>query len=187
MKKACFAVVAAFVILFSSPAMGAPILSIGDYFATPGDTLQIEIYISDITTEQITDFSFDMEIVPDDGNLLPGDPLNSAPGSAVPSAYHGNFGAVDINNKVMFMYNGPLLNPPSLTNGLIASLDLSLSGLGSWDLGLSNLAFGDADGNPYSIGTDDGTVSGIPIPGSMWLFGSFLIGLLGIRTRFRKC
>lgn len=40
--------------------------------------------------------------------------------------------------------------------------------------------------NPLGYGLDDISVNAVPIPGAIWLLGSGLIGLIGMRRKFRK-
>ena len=40
--------------------------------------------------------------------------------------------------------------------------------------------------NPLGFGLDDVSVTAAPIPGAIWLLGSGLIGLIGMRRKFKK-
>lgn len=54
-----------------------------------------------------------------------------------------------------------------------------------------NFNYGSLENNPmtdyyFGIAVHPGSVSGVPIPGALWLFGSGLIGIVGIRRKFKN-
>ena len=53
----------------------------------------------------------------------------------------------------------------------------------SSSLGLSINSLGDAFGNPISATVSDGNITVVPIPGTIWLIGSALVGMLGSARR----
>jgi len=40
--------------------------------------------------------------------------------------------------------------------------------------------------SPWYFGLDDVDVSPVPIPGAVWLLGSGVVGLIGLKRRMRK-
>ena len=103
MKKTGFALAFAFVIMSGSFAFGSPILSIGDYLVDPG-TFTVDLFIEGITDEEITDFSFRMDIVPGDGTLKPSDSLDLAPGGALPYPAYLSASVDAAEDTVSFFY-----------------------------------------------------------------------------------
>ena len=56
----------------------------------------------------------------------------------------------------------------------------------AWDFATTNGAQGaamSAGGSHYAWAVMDGDVNAVPIPDTVWLFGSGLIGLIGIARR----
>jgi len=183
MKRISFITLTLCLLITGVPALGAPILSTGDYILSPGETFTIDILISGITTEAITDFSFRLAVEPN-SILLPASPLNFSRGSAVP----GTTGIGGLNipmwgpNTVDILATGDFFSPQNLMNGLIARLDLTLSSAANvgdfWNLNFAALDFGGA-----AVTVDSGSVSVIPIPSTIMLLGGGLIGLLALRRR----
>jgi hypothetical protein len=72
-----------------------------------------------------------------------------------------------------------IIDPGGLTlnNGFILQ--------GSFDVDLTKLAEGkEGDKIIFAIGNNPNAV--VPIPGAVWLLGSGLIGIVGLRRRFKK-
>lgn len=166
----------------SSAAIAAPVLSIGDYNTDIG-TLAVSISISGITNEIIKDFSFGLNILPTDGNLIFPSNFDSTvtAGSAVPlpNSFLG-FKSNDFSS--LFFYSPFAPNPPQLSNGVLANFSLSVLGFGSWVLELNDLAFG-SGAVAVNVMADNGSVSVVPIPAAVWLLGSGVVGLVVLKRR----
>jgi hypothetical protein len=182
MKRKSALLVIVFTFFLSSAALAAPVLSIGDYTAGLG-TLGVSISISGITNEVIKDFSFTLNILPTDGNLIFPSNFDSTvtAGSAIPvPASFAGFKATDFSS--FFFYSPFIPNPPQLSDGVLANLNLSVLGLGLWTLELTDLAFG-AGGTSVDVTADNGSVSTVPIPAAVWLLSGGLAGLMALRRR----
>lgn len=184
MKKILLIVVILSLFFIAIPAMSAPITILsGDYEVSPGDTFTIDLLLSGIVAEAITDFSFRLVIDPN-SILLPASPLNFSRGAAVP----GSTGIGGLNlpangpNTVDVLATADFASPANLMNGLIAQLDLTVSNAAgvndSWFLDFTALDFG---GNQVII--DRGSVSIVPIPSTIMLLGGGLLGLVALRRR----
>ena len=65
----------------------------------------------------------------------------------------------------------------------LATLTFNALTNGNNPLGLSINSLGDAFGNPISATVTDGNITVVPIPGTIWLIGSALLGMLGSARR----
>ena len=151
-----------------------------------GQSVNVDIYFS-VTEEGVSGGGFTI-------------PINSATLSAsnlsFPSAFidTGSSGidADKINYEAYAVPPGTVVGPGS--NYLFASFVLTCSGLG-----LDELWLNDLDSriqwvtSPSGFDLDDqlgvklaSVNNNVPIPGALWLLGSGLIGLFGIRRRMKK-
>lgn len=199
MKKVFLGIIVVCAMMLSTFAFAAPILYVGtpddgdiDYSVLPGETFTVDISIANINELpeglDITDFSFGMSIQPYDGNLLTADPLSIVAGDAIDASCKmfmmGDSGPM--RDLVEIFYSPFVMPPPPLVDGLVASFNLEALGVDNWSLVLENVAFG-MGGTPVEVITQDGSVNAVPIPGTVLLFGSGLLGLMGIgRRRLRK-
>lgn len=91
------------------------------------------------------------------------------------------------DNGISVWFDGNLV---TRLNGVTSSSNnwvLYSYNLGSFDAGTYTLAFA-ADGIENTLGgfIDSASLQAVPIPGAVWLLGSGLLGLVGIRRRSRK-
>ena len=86
----------------------------------------------------------------------------------------------------------PVSGLTSLTlTGTNLALTGSTAGIGSWtgtllSVGNVGAAWGAFDGTPYSEVYNVSVTGPVPIPAAVWLFGSGLIGLVGVARRRRR-
>ncbi len=74
------------------------------------------------------------------------------------------------------------------SGGYWAGTDFSLDQINAWDFGFSGgghdySAYSDTQ---YALAVRSATVSAVPLPSAIWLLGSGLIGLIGVRKKFGK-
>ena len=92
------------------------------------------------------------------------------------SGYGPTFGGghdLYVNNNLQFDYNYPWGYGPHTTTGF----DLD---------GITGLSNNETNPENWATTLEVFTISAVPIPSAVWLFGSGLIGLAGIRRRFRS-
>ncbi len=104
----------------------------------------------------------------------------------------GNFGSALYNEPWNIPDGGTTYAPLSTSssanpNGLVYGHGITSNGDGTYDVVLVSAsaigsAWGNFDTNPY-VETWDVTLAPVPIPAAAWLFGSGLIGLVGIARR----
>lgn len=77
------------------------------------------------------------------------------------------------------------LNTLQAANFTLATLTFSALSGGISPLSISINALGDANGDPLTVTMANGsvTVTAVPVPAAVWLFGSGLLGLIGIVRR----
>ena len=77
------------------------------------------------------------------------------------------------------------LNTLQAANFTLATFTFSALSGGTSPLSISINALGDANGDPLAATMASGnvTVTAVPLPGAVWLFGSGLLGLIGVARR----
>ena len=79
--------------------------------------------------------------------------------------------------------HGVLIGTPVTYNdGIIFSLTMSALQPGLYDLNFIDVEFG-LGSDQKTINIQNGSVNVVPIPNAVWLLGSGLVGLVGIRKR----
>jgi hypothetical protein len=181
MKRFCFIAVALFIsALVYGNAIGAPVLSIGDYDVLPGGTVTAEISIADIEGTGADTYSFRLGLDLSSSALVAANPVR---GPATPvDALITNINAG--SNRIDFFYSVFSPNPPELTNGVLATVDITVPNSPG---AVFPLVFGDvsfSDGvDPVSVNAVDGSIAVVPIPSAILLLGGGLISLFAIRRR----
>jgi len=185
-----------FIIGFVSAAHAAPTLSFnidfygGEYvqgvydtgstiFLNPGDTVNVDLYFS-VTEQSVVgggfDIEFDTAVLESAGGLTIASPWMTIPPSPDAASLSSDFLA---------------LTPVSaVTDTLLASFALRCIGAGSTEIWAADyndqpnwLCADGATTLDYQFPIYLATVNNVPIPGAVWLLGSGLLGLLGIRRR----
>ena len=161
----------------------APLISIGDYDVLVGETATIDIMVSDIDAI-INSFSF--RVAFDPIGLTAG---SVVAGGSVPSSTSFFFqGEADNDGGLISLFYAPFVpSPPQIdTAGILASFDVTGDVLGSYQLSIIDLAFSDVL-DPVTVDFRNGNVNvnAVPIPPALLLFGSGLIGLVGLRRKIK--
>ncbi|BDQ35479.1 hypothetical protein [Pseudodesulfovibrio portus] len=182
MKK-LFATLAVFVLVLSAGVASA---------ATTTITFQETPTWINSTTFTIGDVTFENWIIARDNGNDPNKLLLTVGYQAPASASIIFSSAVDVTQFYLSMWNTTLSNDAgasytatSMVDGLMTNLVASLPGfLTVADFeGVTKLTFNLSP--MYSVVTMDNlTFSPTPIPGAIWLLGSGLVGLVGLRRKF---
>ena len=172
-----------FLFFFALELNAAPILSVGDYVTSPGD-VQIDISLTQTADEPLDFFGFRLEISPQDGGVVYPDPVSFTSGNAIDSSTGLWLEVIRNSDTRITATHGVLVGTPvDYIDGIILSLTLSALQPGLYDLNFLDVEFGKGY-DAKSIEILNGSINVIPIPGAVWLLGSGLIGLVGIRRRF---
>lgn len=77
-------------------------------------------------------------------------------------------------------------SPSSSGTGLVLSATFEAIAVGTSALQFENVILSDPNAVPISVALIDGAVTVVPIPAAVWLFGSGLLGLIGMARRKKK-
>jgi hypothetical protein len=179
------------VAFFSSGiCLASPVMTIDSATILVGQTTTINVTLSDAAgsgASGATGFNFRIPY-----SISGLSATNLQTGSAITSIGGSNSGT--INSTLGFISTGYFssdMTPPSIPNGVLASFNITglVAGVYNLNFDLSNerTVLFDIDGNSLA-GTVNGTihVNAVPIPAAVWLLGSGLVGLVGLRRRMRK-
>ena len=184
-----FIITLSFVFLFASLAHAAPIISVGNYEVMPGD-FEVSVMLSNTSGQTVGEefdfFGFRLDISPIDGLTFP-DPIGDAIGDAIDTRNHSGFELVrNSDTRVTATHGVFTVDVYPFTDGVIFTVGLSANSVGLYDLLLTDVEFGHGF-TPGEIAIENGSVNVVPIPGTVLLFGSGLLGLMGIgRRRMKK-
>ena len=178
--------------LFASLAILVLLLAAGTASAAPTTiTFQETPTWTSTNTFTIGDVTFEnWSIVPDNGNYP--NQLLLTVGYMAPATASITFnGPVDISQFYLTMFNATISNDSGASftdaggiDGLMTNLTTLPGFLGLTDFqGVTKLTFDLL--SRYSVVTlDNLTYAPTPIPGAIWLLGSGLVGLVGLRRKF---
>lgn len=97
-------------------------------------------------------------------------------------------GRGSVNLYEVSLDDAPLLNSRQASRFVLASLEFDELGTAKTPFSITFNAVGDAGGNPIVVSTHNGgdNVNVVPLPASVWLMGSALLGLFGLGRRKRS-
>jgi hypothetical protein len=154
-------------------------------YVMPGDSFSVDLILSGIGVEGMSGFSFDVTY---DSTILN---LNNVAISGFLSGTDTSLSTPGYEN----LFNGYFDPPVTDSQITVASFSFDVSNaalLGStmleflYDPGYANY-YATADGFGFvDPATTPGTVNVVPIPPSMLMLGSGLLGLVGFRRKFKK-
>jgi hypothetical protein len=122
-------------------------------------------------------------------------PYEYTGGYNVTSSEMGHLYYVSLGNLGQYDTNGNVQSGWGLQNeGLFSNLVANVYSSGTKFSSTSNLWFfnfndgnqGIGGGNFYAVAVRPGEVSAVPIPAAVWLLGSGIIGLVGLRKKFSR-
>ena len=173
-----------FIMFFIVTGVNAATVSIDDYTVIQGTgTLTIDILLSDSTVGEFDFFGLDISLGSDVLSFNNSSLLN---GSALGDGLLECSSQSDTITRFSYAdYTSELPSP--LTNGILFSIDLLIAPeatTGLYSIDLTGVEFG-LGYTPGSIAIDSGSVnvSAVPIPAALYLFGTGLLALIGIRTK----
>ena len=152
---------------------------------TLGDTFTLSIVGQDFTTGTVggnVDISWDTSILTLDSTASP-DVIKTWPGSDFSPNFQGTN-----TIRIAVGDSANLFNPVAYGPAFdIADLLFTASGPGTTAITLTPFNWADVDfsafsSQPTGIGGNI-TVNAVPIPGALWLLGSGLIGMVGLRRK----
>lgn len=164
--------------LNAGQAMSAPAIVLDDINLVAGQTTtDIRIFIQTDSSAPVDAVYFELQPIP--GFDLTGVTFNT-PGGWVPTRVGNKFGATD--------YGWPSI--PIDSNYQFATMTYSFAGtffdtIPSVQISFKDYVLGDLDGYDYpSVPLTGGLVTApVPVPAAVWLLGSGLLGLMGLRRK----
>jgi hypothetical protein len=155
----------------------------------PGDTVNVDILFS-VTEEGVVGGGFDLDFDSDGINNLTASNL-SFPFPPFVDTGESEITAGNVRAQAFAFPPGTAVGPGS--DNVLASFVFECTGLGLDDLVLGDFGTGaDWVTSPSGIDLDDqvtgtlASINNVPIPGALWLLGSGLIALVGLRRRNQK-
>ena len=181
------------IVLTPFTANASPVLSIGEYDMSVGETTTVDILLSDIDTD-FNSFSFYLNF---DSAAL--SISNVTVGSVVPSEmgfwFGSSIGVDEEDSEIgeLSLFYSPFTDSlPTLgTDGVLASFDLTGIAEGEYELLFDSLAFSLNSEDAIAIDATNGIVNvtaaanAVPIPSAILLLGGGLFGMLGIRKKIK--
>lgn len=156
----------------------------------PGD-FEVSVMLSNTSDQTVGEefdfFGFRLDISPTDGGLTFPDPIVYVAGNAINPANKTWCELLRNSDTQVTATHGVFVGDVyPFTDGVIFTVGLSANSVGLYDLLLTDVEFGHGY-TPGEISIENGSVNVVPIPGAVLLFGSGLLGLMGIgRRRLRK-
>lgn len=164
-------------------AFSAPVVSLGNLEALPGETITFGVELSGSSGSGIDGFSFRVLAELNSGALTGSTPVA---GSALPAGFAFAGQVKPADNRFDFFYSVFSPNPPDISDGTLATFTLTVdNGVapGSvFALEFADVVFSDK-GVKVDVDSTDGSLAVVPIPSAILLLGGGLIGLIAVRRR----
>ena len=121
------------------------------------------------------------------GNVSLGEAWSAADSSISGTVNLSAFSLLEVNSGSCTFCTGPYLEDLQGSTLTLASLSFTAVSAGTRSFGLAVNSFGDGFGDPLTVGLAAApTVSSVPTPANLWLFGVGLVGLGMSRSRSAK-
>lgn len=155
-----------------------------------GDSLSIDILISDLFTDNLAEFDFNINY--DDSILgfnsyLLGSELGDIGAGDASDWSFGDLGGGTINLAEISWLWDFSSQPDSFT---LASVEFSILNPGNTNLTFSNVILGNEWSDPLTATLENGSVTAaapVPEPATIFLMGIGLSGIIGLKYRHKKC
>jgi hypothetical protein len=165
-------------LIIPSFAISAPVLVIDDHEIAVGETSTIDIQLFDIEDAVINAFSFKIDFDP--VGVMASD---ISVGEIVPTSSSFWFQGSVVESQIIGYYSPFVQDPPEIaTDGILTSFNIEGLTPGLYELSIAELAFSDIT-TPVDVEFQNGSINVVPIPSSLILLGTSLVGVVAFRRK----